>query len=79
MNATDHIKVVFRESAYSFISRVTASINSIVTAIVNSDEYQQSALMDKWESMLCCIRIKIGRIIFQYVKVWRMSVINLYK
>ena len=37
---------------YSLMSRVTASPNSIVTAIANSDAYQQSALMDKWESML---------------------------
>ena len=52
MNATDHINVVFRKFVYSLMSRVTASPNSIVTAIVNSDKYQQSALMDKWESML---------------------------
>ena len=43
MNATDHINVVFRKSAYSFMSRVTASPNSIVTAIVNSDAYRHSA------------------------------------
>ena len=52
MNATDHINVVFRKFAYSLISRVIASSNSIVTAIVNSDAYHQSPLMDKWESML---------------------------
>ena len=52
MNATDHINVVFRKFAYSLMSRVTASPNSIVTAIVNIDAYQKSALMDKWESML---------------------------
>ena len=52
MNALDHINVVFRKSAYSFMSRVTASPNIIVTAIVNSDAYQHSALMDMWESML---------------------------
>ena len=51
-NATDHINVVFRKYAYSLMSRVTACPNSIVTAIVNSEAYQQSALMDKWESML---------------------------
>ena len=34
------------------MSRVTAFTNSIVTTIVNSDAYQQSALMDKWERML---------------------------
>ena len=51
-NATDHINVVFDKSAYSFMSRVIASPNRIVTAIVNSDEYHQSPLMNKWESML---------------------------
>ena len=44
MNATDHINVVFRKFAYSLMSTVIASPNSIVTAIVNSDAYQQSAL-----------------------------------
>ena len=71
--------MVFWKSAYSLMSRVTASPNSIVTAIIDSDEYQQSELMDKWESMLKCMRIRIGRIIFQYVKVWQMTVINVYK
>ena len=52
MNATDHINVVFRKFAYSLMSRVIASPNSIVTSIVNSDAYHQSPLMDKWESML---------------------------
>ena len=52
MNTTDHINVVFRESAYSLMSRATASPNGFVTAIVNCDAYQQSALMDKWESIL---------------------------
>ena len=52
MNATDHINVVLRKFAYSLMSRVAASPNSIVTAIVNSDAYHQSPLMDKWESML---------------------------
>ena len=52
MNATDHINVVFRKFAYSFMSRAIASPNSIVTEIVNSDAYHQSPLMDKWESML---------------------------
>ena len=52
MNATDHINVVFRKFAYSLMSRVIASPNSIVTAIVNSDAYHQFPLMDKWESML---------------------------
>ena len=52
MNATDHINVVFSKSAYSLMSRVIASPNSVVTAIVNRDAYHQSSLMDKWESML---------------------------
>ena len=51
-NATDHINVVFRKSACSLMSRITATLNSIVAAIVNSDACQQSALMDKWKSML---------------------------
>ena len=51
-NATHHINVVFRKCAYSLTSRVIASPNSIVTAIVNIDAYRQSPLMDKWESML---------------------------
>ena len=52
MNAIDHINVVFRKFAYSLMSRVIASPNSIVTAIANSDAYQKSPLMDKWESMV---------------------------
>ena len=52
MNATDHINVVFHKFAYSLMSRVIAFPNSIVTAMVNSDAYHQSPLMDKWESML---------------------------
>ena len=52
MNAADHINVVLRKFAYSLMSRVVASPNNIVTAIVNSDAYLQSPLMDKWESML---------------------------
>ena len=42
MNSTDHINDVFRKFAYSLISRVTASPNSIVSAIVNSDAYHRS-------------------------------------
>ena len=45
----DHINGKF---AYSLMSRVTASPNSIVSAIVNSDAYHQSPQIDKWESML---------------------------
>ena len=52
MKATDYINVVLSNSAYSLMSRVIASSNSIVTAIVNSDAYQQSPLMDKQQSML---------------------------
>ena len=46
------INVVFRKFANSFMSRVIASPNNIATAIVNSDAYHQSPLMDTWESML---------------------------
>ena len=53
VNATDHINVVFCKFAYSLMSRVTASNNSIVTAIVNGDAYHQSPLMAKWESTYC--------------------------
>ena len=42
----------FRKCAYSLMSRVIASPNSIVTAIVNSDAYRQSPLMDKWEKSM---------------------------
>ena len=52
MNSTDHINVVLLKFAYSLMSRVTASPNSIISAIVNSDAYHQSPLIDKWESML---------------------------
>ena len=52
MNTTDHINVMLRKTAFSMMSRVTTSPNSIVTAIVNSDAYHQSPLMVKWESML---------------------------
>ena len=45
MNATDR-NVVFRKFAYSLMSRVIASPKSIVTAIVNSDAYHQSPLID---------------------------------
>ena len=51
MNATDHINVVLHKFAYSLMSRVVASPNSVVTAIVNNDAYHQSPLMDKWASM----------------------------
>ena len=52
VNATHHINVVLRKFAYSLMRRVTASPNIIVTDIVNSDAYQQSELIDKWEGML---------------------------
>ena len=51
------------------MSRVVASSNSIVTAIVNSDAYLQSPLMDKWESYDQSIHITlicIGVIIIIY-------------
>ena len=46
MDLTDHINVVFHKFAYSLMSRVTASPNSIGSAIVNSDAYHQSPLID---------------------------------
>ena len=52
MNSTDHINVVFRKFAYSLMNSVTASPNSIVSAMVNSDAYHQSQLIDKRGSML---------------------------
>ena len=52
MNATDNINVVVQKFAYSMMSRVTTSPNSILTAIVNSDACQQSPPIDKWTSML---------------------------
>ena len=52
MNATHHINVVSRKFNYSLMRRVTASSNSIVTGIVNSDAYHLSPLIDKWENML---------------------------
>ena len=61
MNTTDHINVLFRKSAYSMMSRVTTSPNSIISAIVNSDTYHQSPLMDKCQSMFyVCIGIIIA-------------------
>ena len=57
MNATDHNNVVFRKFSNSLMSRVIASPNSIVTAIVNSDAYHQSPLMDNWESICYMYRI----------------------
>ena len=63
MNTTDYNNAVLCKSVYSLMSRVTASPNSIVTVIVNSDEYHQSPLMDKWTSMMyrlvCIENLKI--------------------
>ena len=42
MNANDHINVVFRKFAYSLMSRATASLSRIVTAIVNNDTNSNS-------------------------------------
>ena len=53
MNATDNINVVFAKFAYSLMSRVTDYSNCIGTAIVNSDAYLQSPLMNKWERRVC--------------------------
>ena len=46
------INVVFRRFAYRFMSIVTTFPDCIVTDIVNCEAYQQSPLMNKWESML---------------------------
>ena len=75
VNANDHIKVMFRKFVYSLMSRVTASTNSVITAIVNVDAYSLSPLMDKWESMLYAYRNNhtVDRIISQYVNVWWMT------
>ena len=50
MNSTNHINVVFRKFAYCLMSRVTASPISIVSVIVNCDAYNQTPLIDKWQS-----------------------------
>ena len=56
MNATAHINVVLCKFACSLMIRVVASINSIVTAIVNSDAYHQSMRIDKWENLFYIYR-----------------------
>ena len=74
MNATDHINVVLRKFAYRFMSRVVASLNSIVTAIVNSDAYISSVSTDeKVGEYAICLGITMDRIISQYVDLWRMT------
>ena len=67
MNSTNHINVVLHKFAYSLMSRVTASLNSIISAIVNSDAYHQSPLIDMW--YVTCLGIIIDRIFSQYVNV----------
>ena len=62
MNATDRIKAEFRKFSYSLMNRVTASPNSIVTAIVKSDAYIVN-------SDVLYIGIIIDRIISQYANV----------
>ena len=42
-----YYSVVFREFAYSLISRVIAFPDGILIAIVNSDAYLQSPLLNK--------------------------------
>ena len=59
-----HINVVFPKSDYSLMSRVTTSHNRIVTAIVNSDAYHHSPLMDN------CITYIIS---IENVNVWWMT------
>ena len=69
MNATDHINVELRKFSYSLMSRAIASPNSIITAIVNSNAYHQSSLMNKWVEYVICIGLIINRNIPQYVNV----------
>ena len=45
LNSIDNINVVFCKFAYSLH-------NSIISAIINSNAFHQSSLIDKWESML---------------------------
>ena len=66
-NSTDHINVVFRKFAYSLMSRVTASTNSVLSAIVNSDAFHQSPLF--YRQVTEVIDSIIDRIISQYVNV----------
>ena len=53
MNATDHINVVSSKLAYSLMSRVIASPNSIITAIVNSDASAVSTDEQVGEYVIC--------------------------
>ena len=69
MNANDNINVVFHKSAYRLMSRVTASLNSIVTAIANSDATPPGRVNYKVGEYALCIGIRRGRLIFQNVKV----------
>ena len=71
MNWTDHINVVFCKFAYSLMSTVTASPNSVVSAIVNSDAYHQSPR--QLGEYVICLGIMIDQIISQYVNVWWMT------
>ena len=59
------------------MSRVKTSSNSIFAAIVNEDAFPRSQLMDVLDRMLYVKAI--GGIIFQYVNVWRMTLINWYR
>ena len=52
MNATDHFDMVFLQIFFHLDEQSNSSPNWIVTAIVNSDAYHQSPLIDKGESVL---------------------------
>ena len=67
MNTTDQINVVFRKSAYSLMSGVTTSPNSIVTGIVNSDAFHQSNLIDSGRECYMYKNNHMYRIIIQCV------------
>ena len=69
MNSTDHINVVFHKFACSVMSRVTASPNSIISAIVNSYAYYHASTDRQVVEYVICLGIIIDRIISQYVNV----------
>ena len=51
-NYADHIKVIFRKSAFSLMRRIVTSSNTIIHTICNSDAHLQSGLLRKWEELL---------------------------
>lgn len=51
-NASDHIKVLFRKSAHSLMTRVQASNNKILSAICTSDALAVSSMLGRWREIL---------------------------